>query len=674
MSCIYLGSSSLAVTSSISVNGRKLVTPLEVIMESSFDSICYRTSNVDISLRCLGINWKVNKTYTISVDSGFLLDAEDGSTNNPITLTYTTPTKIAEISSTNPVKASTNSTNNTRIVLNYDSPVYPVSGNFYIYENTPVPTLLKTVNVNSDIFSNNNQTITLDVRGLLKANTSYFVLSDTNILDTADRQFYNFYVSKINSGDYYYTTVDEPYFHDFIALVSSTGDVYLNPLVYRNPGSSNYTANFTQLTNNLRVRYFTSDQSANFVQSTIGKYYKGTIQNLTATVSLNNRPNFKFVTGCYMTVDAGLTAVGQLRTFVDASANLYVSAQLELMPSLIYVLSESGQQNGDYFGSTVANTNNQMITGAFGYDTSYPNEGRIYVYDLPSGSIKYTVNDPNPGPTINNQDYFGRCVSITNNYFSTGAEREGYTLGQTEPNQYGKVYVYNMSDASLKLTISAPTNCQNFGFRNVITNSYVFARGILGTNYAFNMSDGSFVSTMGSGELIADSNYVVVANGGNFISYGTSDLTTQIGTGSAGTGTAYTGKVTLYGSMVAAGDPYNNSSSGSIKVYDIYGNFIYALANPGYLGNYSNYSFGISLAMSEAYLFVGDGAIKVSTNNNAGVVHIFKRTTGEFITTITAPTPTANESFGASISCTNNYLTVGTNATGTGKVYLYKLN
>jgi hypothetical protein len=94
---------------------------------------------------------------------------------------------------------------------------------------------------------------------------------------------------------------------------------------------------------------------------------------------------------------------------------------------------------GDNFGLDVAISENYAIVGAYGEDDAGGNSsGKAYIFDPSTGSLLYTLNNPNAFSTSDG-DQFARYVSISENYAIAGAYAEDDAGGGSS----GKAYIYD---------------------------------------------------------------------------------------------------------------------------------------------------------------------------------------------------------------------------------------
>ena len=209
---------------------------LPIVLTSKFSLTLNRTNQISVNLDDLQINWQPSTLYAITVNSGFVIDSTGQP--NPIQrfdyISNAAPTFNPNgYSGTDPAPGDTATTNNSSITLYFGRFIYPKTGSFYLYElGTGGPTLLKTFNIQTDVqFINNinniknNMVLKLNVAGLLKSGTTYYLLADPNSL--ADYDNLNF-PGITSTTAYRYTTAGEPYFKDLIVLESSSFNLICN--------------------------------------------------------------------------------------------------------------------------------------------------------------------------------------------------------------------------------------------------------------------------------------------------------------------------------------------------------------------------------------------------------------------------------------------------------------
>ena len=172
--------------------------------------------------------------------------------------------------------------------------------------------------------------------------------------------------------------------------------------------------------------------------------------------------------------------------------------------SLLRTLAHPDPSQSDGMGEHVAICENYAVTGIPYNDNTGSNSGIVYVWDVDTGSLVYTLNNPNPDG-VSSSDWFGNALAITNTHLLVGTRNED-EQGQAS----GAAYVYDLSDGSLLYTIlneNAYGTATNDGFGTAValtpTHAYIGAPGEDGdgiTNtgkvYVYDLATGDLVFTM----------------------------------------------------------------------------------------------------------------------------------------------------------------------------------
>ena len=99
-----------------------------------------------------------------------------------------------------------------------------------------------------------------------------------------------------------------------------------------------------------------------------------------------------------------------------------------------------GTSAADYFGEAVAISGNYAIVGAAEDDAAGSSSGKAYIFDVPTGALVHTLNNPNAyGTSLS--DLFGHVVAISDNYAIVGAYGEDDAGGSAS----GKAYVFDLA-------------------------------------------------------------------------------------------------------------------------------------------------------------------------------------------------------------------------------------
>ena len=143
--------------------------------------------------------------------------------------------------------------------------------------------------------------------------------------------------------------------------------------------------------------------------------------------------------------------------------------------ALIHTLDNpSDVGNSDQFATSVSISGNYAIVGALGEDICGTDSGTAYVYNTTNGlwtdtSLLHTLFNPAPS----NYDEFGDDVSISGNYAIVSAPFDS-TVGSVS----GTVYIFDVTTGTLLKTINDPNafgtaTYDRFGWSVGISGNYV---------------------------------------------------------------------------------------------------------------------------------------------------------------------------------------------------------
>lgn len=268
----------------------------------------------------------------------------------------------------------------------------------------------------------------------------------------------------------------------------------------------------------------------------------------------------------------------------------------------------------DRFGSSVAISGNYCIVGApWEDDASGSSVGNAYVFDVTTGLLVYTLNNPSTfGPS---GDEFGNAVAISDTYVVVGAQ--GAVLSAS-----GQAYVFDVTTGALLHTLvnPAPGNSDNFGNALAISGNYAVVAAYRdgatqgtdsGTVYIFNLTTGTLVSTIANpnlyGGVTGYQDYFgnAVAISGNYCivgAYSEDESTISIVQGGS------EGKAYVF--VTTTGDWTDTL-------------LVNAIDAPDFQDPNQNDFFGNAVAISGDYAIVGAYFDDVG-GSSSGTVHIFK--------------------------------------------------
>lgn len=244
---------------------------------------------------------------------------------------------------------------------------------------------------------------------------------------------------------------------------------------------------------------------AEYADSFQGKVwiYDATTYNLLFTLTPPGTfiPNHRF--GSNIHASGSTLVVG---TFHSAETSQSVFVYDMSTGNLIHTLTNPDDNpsisgTSDQFGEDLYTDGTYVIAGAKGEDVTQTDSGRAYVYEVSTGNLIRTIANPTPVAS----DYFGSGVAVYQNYAIVGAEQYGNT-GETSE---GIIYVFDITTGNLVHTINNPNPNNDgvkdqFGAKSRIRPSqgYLLAGANAtidtqreGMAYLFDLNTGSLVTT-----------------------------------------------------------------------------------------------------------------------------------------------------------------------------------
>ena len=270
-----------------------------------------------------------------------------------------------------------------------------------------------------------------------------------------------------------------------------------------------------------------------------------------------------------------------------------------------------GTSAEDLFGDSVAISGTYAIVGATGEDdASGTSSGKAYIFDVTTGALVYTLNNPNPYSTSAN-DIFGYSVAISDNYAIVGARTEDEASAGTDS---GKAYIFDVTTGALVHTLNNPTayttpGYDYFGHSVAISDNYAIVGAVgeddaggttSGKAYIFNVTTGALVHTLdnpnaydtslndyfGHSVSISD-NYAIVS------AYQEDDA----------------------GTVLASGKAY---------IFDVTtGALVHTLDNPNVYDTSELDNFGYSVAISDNYAIVSANGEDDASGTSSGKAYIY---------------------------------------------------
>ena len=395
------------------------------------------------------------------------------------------------------------------------------------------------------------------------------------------------------------------------------------------------------------------------------------------------------IVGAYQEDDAGDTSSGKAYIF-----NVTTGALVHTLDNPNPV----GVGSGDLFGYAVAISGNRAIVGAYQDDFS----GKAYIFNVTTGALVHTLDNPNVGDVVQSGDRFGWTVGISGNYVIVGAPYEDMFGGTNT----GKAYIFDVTTGALVHTLDNP-NPDGVGSNDNFSQSVAISGNSAivgawgedtssGKAYIFNVTSGALVHTLANpnpdgigsndyfGNAVAiDGNSAIVA------AYGEDDGPIGSNSGKAyifnvtsgalvhtlanpnpdgvASGDFFGISVAISGNLAVAGatgeDDVDGVNSGKAYIFDVTtGTVDYTLDNPNAYSTSADDRFGASVAISGNRAIVGAYGEDDAGTNVSGKAYIFDVSTGALLHTLNNPNPFGvgtGDYFGWTVGISGNYAIVG---------------
>ena len=326
-----------------------------------------------------------------------------------------------------------------------------------------------------------------------------------------------------------------------------------------------------------------------------------------------------------------------------------------------------GTSAGDNFGRSVDISGNYAIVGANEEDDAGGTaSGKAYIYNVTTGALVHTLNNPNPYGT-SQSDWFG-AVAISGNYAIVGASSEDDS-GGTES---GKAYIFDVTTGALLHTLNNPNAYSTslndrFGLGVAIDGNYAILSGEYEDDSGGTESGKAYIFDVTTGALVHTLN--------NPNAYGTSALDIF------GRSVSISGNYAIVGAPLE--DDAGGTTSGKAYIFNVTtGALLHTLDNPNPYDTSQSDNFGGAVGIAGDYAIVGAYGEDDAGGTNSGKAYIYNVTTGTLLHTLDNPNAydtIQSDNFGYSVSISDNYVIVGAfgedDASGldSGKAYIYSL-
>jgi len=465
-----------------------------------------------VDIEALGLPLVESSNYTFEFSEGFFITktkaTADGISNeNEIvqsaanTISYTTNAPLG-IASSSPTAGQSGTLVNDYIRLVFNRKITRYIG-YYIRLYKADGTLLKTFDITSNGVVD-QKTITLDVRGIMQADTNYYLISDSELFKDADNFIFNGF---LNTSAFAFSTAAQPLFKDLISLQQSSGTIVINNARTRNFGkalestSSLSTTAGRRRTGQVAMTVFTRvgpyvDFASNiywgndwptfpnsfFLYPIVGKIHSTAVANITARATLTaqvTRAQF-FAAGRQSTFSlttTGLRIQPLASAMSTAVSTSVIGSKMKFgqanFVSTITVSCDAVKTQRAFLSSSSSITINPVRTaGGFATITA-ASSIRVRVLVSFASGREFTIDTSAYPSSIDANYIVGPTIAPhSHNPFAAN------TWTNTGDISSSPVYVYNISDGSLHHTFTQASasdafNGVGFGEGTTVSPSYI---------------------------------------------------------------------------------------------------------------------------------------------------------------------------------------------------------
>ena len=201
--------------------------------------------------------------------------------------------------------------------------------------------------------------------------------------------------------------------------------------------------------------------------------------------------------GIRLAMDGDYAVIGAWSddTLVDHTGAAYIY-HMET-GELIHTVDNPEPANADHFGYDIAAAGGYTAIAAADDDDPFGDSGSVYIFDILSGNLIHTIRNPSP----NTGDDFGHSVGMSDEYVVISAPYD-----DTTGTNHGRVYVFDVTTGSLIYTFDNPDpdDSDRFGLRADVSGHYALiaayeddvAASNAGAVYIYDLRNGSHIQTL----------------------------------------------------------------------------------------------------------------------------------------------------------------------------------
>jgi VCBS repeat-containing protein len=314
-------------------------------------------------------------------------------------------------------------------------------------------------------------------------------------------------------------------------------------------------------------------------------------------------------------------------------------------PSLAATFDDPTVTGSDRFGWSVALDGDRVLIGANGDNTKGPEVGQAHLFDVTTGNLLQTFDDPTVDTTWSNGDQFGTSVALDGDRVLVGDP-----FNDTSFRNPGQAHLFDAATGELLQTFEGESS------------------GILGISVALD-GDSALIGAARDdtqGSNVGRAYLFDVTNGALLQTFDDPTVTDRDNFGAS---------VALDGDRVLIGannDDTQGTRVGQAHLFDASGTLLQTFDDPTAT---TGDRFGWSVALDGDRVLIGANSDDTQ-GPNVGQAHLFDAATGELLQTFDDPTPTSQDLFGWSVALEGDRVLIGaarddTQNSGVGQAHLF---
>ena len=325
---------------------------------------------------------------------------------------------------------------------------------------------------------------------------------------------------------------------------------------------------------------------------------------------------------------------------------IHATTGVQLQTLTAPVLNPTASVPDGRFGGSFTISGNRAFIGASSTKVgNFDEAGAVYVFDIASGNLLFTLNSPTPTAT----GFFGATLAISANVLAVSATNEAT----------GTIYLFNATTGQLLESVANPTPAPLEAFGQ----SLALSGNTLVTSSRFE----------DVGATDAGVAYIYEFNPATSIA----TLTHTLNNPTPASNERFGASVAVAGSLVAVSDlaaVAGDTNVGSVHLFDrLTGAFLRTIANPE---SGATDLFGSELFFSGDFVIASSGSDLGGFNN--GRAYVFRASTGLLFATILNPSPAASDEFAFRLAVTAGRIVASavgddTDGSNRGLVYFFDL-